>query len=75
MARATKLETQVAVHDVQIKALTERFDSFDQKLDAMTISLAKNKGFWGAVTLVLGAIWTAITIFGADFVKLLSGGR
>lgn len=75
MARSTKLETQVAVHEVQIQALTARFDTFDEKLDAMTLSLAKNKGFWGAVTLVLGAIWTAITIFGADFVKLLSGGR
>ena len=71
----TKLETRVAVVESKLGALEKHFDSFDQKLDAMTLSLAKNKGFWGAVTLIIGAVWTALTMFGSQITSLFTGGR
>lgn len=75
MARTTKVETQVAIHVVEIKELKKRFDSFDEKLDAMALALAKNKGFWGAVTLITGAIWMAVTSFGSQIISMFTGGR
>ena len=72
---SAKLETRVAVVETKLSSLEQKFDSFDRKLDAMSISLARNKGFWGAITLVTGAIWTAITMFGSQITGLFTGGR
>lgn len=74
-AKNTKLETRIAVIEVKHTALETRFDSFDEKLDSMALSLARNKGFWGAITLVIGAIWTAVTMFGGTIMNMFTGGR
>lgn len=84
MARKKKASVKVVrlspEHIVQVALNTERIDRMEpllarigERLDSIEQSLQRNKGFWGAVTLIGGAIAAFLGLFKDSVLALLSG--
>lgn len=61
--RTAPYSERIAVLETQVAHFGETIDSVDKKLDAVLAQQQKYKGFWGAVTLFLSALWAVFTFF------------
>lgn len=64
MARRTPTYSErIAVLETQVAGFGKTMEHIDEKLDAVLAQQQKYKGFWGAITLFLSALWAVFTFF------------
>lgn len=62
--RCAVLETYHKQTRADMDELKDGVGAMSAKLDKMALDMAKHKGAWGAVTLVISALWLVVTQFG-----------
>lgn len=66
--RVTVLETLFAKHDATSQKLVT-------SVDELKAALHRYRGFWGAVTLIVSAIWAAFVLLKDNILHLFSGAK
>jgi hypothetical protein len=67
MARSTKRTShpeRIAILETKVESMSSNLSSIESKLDELSAAMSRNKGFWGAVVLVVSALWAAVNQFG-----------
>lgn len=55
---------RIAVLETKVESMSSNLSSIETKLDSLIDAQARGKGFWGAVVLVISALWAAVNQFG-----------
>lgn len=61
---------QLAINTDRLDRIEPVLEKIMERLDSIELSIERNKGFWGAVTLIGGAITAALTAFKDDLLRL-----
>lgn len=62
---------QLAVNTARLDRIEPVLEQISARLGAIEQSLARNKGFWGAVTLIGGAITTFLVTFKDSILSII----
>lgn len=62
----------LALHDARLSHIEPVLARIEERLDGIEASVHRNKGFWGAVTLIGSAIAAFLALFKDDLIRLLA---